>query len=419
MNDILRKLAHTGGEQAYLMLIGAVSLYFTARWLGPDGRGVVVAVLSWIGLYVSFGNLSLGQVATTIAARHKGDSWLPDVLPSFLVATLLLSGIGVFAGLLFYHYSNGSMFGEIRPEFLLLGLVLIPFNIATEYIRNLLSLIGKIELYNYSSMIGRTLSLMIVVLAIGWFGVGAEGVLVATAVASIVVATMGSYLLLNRAKESLSWPPNNTLSPLKELFVGGLKLTPAMAGTVAINYSDILLVNYYLTATATGLYQLATQFVNYILVVAFVANTIFLGRVGQVGPKQAWEQQRVIGAWIMGLVVLIATLAGLTCSWWLVWFAGDAFSGSIPIFQWRLLAVVGTTGALIMSSQWLGRGYLVAGAVFNSILAVLNVIGNIILIPKYGVIGAVWSTIFVSLMMIVFHAWMLKKCEMDRIHSVE
>ena len=48
----------TSGTKAYWMIGAMIGTVITARFLGPQGRGVIAAATSWVALFVTFGHFS-------------------------------------------------------------------------------------------------------------------------------------------------------------------------------------------------------------------------------------------------------------------------------------------------------------------------------------------------------------------------
>ena len=63
MRELWGNIAHTSGAKIYSLLVGVFSLSLTARLLGPEGRGQVATITTWVGMFSTFAYLSLGQVA--------------------------------------------------------------------------------------------------------------------------------------------------------------------------------------------------------------------------------------------------------------------------------------------------------------------------------------------------------------------
>src|SRR5262245_65182834 len=101
MSDVYARIARSSGAVAYTILAGTVILVITARWLGPEGRGEIAGVMTWVGLFSTFGYLSLGHVAIHRATTLREGPWLGPTFGSLLLLTGVVTflGCGVAIGL--------------------------------------------------------------------------------------------------------------------------------------------------------------------------------------------------------------------------------------------------------------------------------------------------------------------------------
>src|SRR5262245_65453026 len=94
MSDVYARIARSSGAVAYTILAGTVILVITARWLGPEGRGEIAGVMTWVGLFSTLGYFSLGHVAIHRATTLRGSPWLGPTFGSLV----LLTGVVTCAG---------------------------------------------------------------------------------------------------------------------------------------------------------------------------------------------------------------------------------------------------------------------------------------------------------------------------------
>src|SRR5439155_25149304 len=69
----------TSGTKAYWIIGAMISTVITARFLGPQGRGVIAAATSAVAVFVTCGHLSLAHVVVYRAARAERARVLPVV----------------------------------------------------------------------------------------------------------------------------------------------------------------------------------------------------------------------------------------------------------------------------------------------------------------------------------------------------
>ncbi len=407
MEGIWKAIAKTSGAKIYKLILGIVSLSLTARLLGPEGRGQFAAITTLVGTFVTIGYMSLGQVAIKEAAGSKGTKWLRNALGTLIFWAIVVSVAGGITALLIFYFTDGSLFGHLPGGLLLLGFFMLPFLIWEHYGSSLLMALDRLNIYNRYQVIGSSLSIVTLLILLLIFRWGVKGVIIATLMGSVVSAIGGFFLLckLSGMPKLFDWFTN--VKYLKS----GLTLHLNAVGAYLFTASDILMLNYYRGAEETGYYQLGVRLTGVMMIIPGAASMVLYGKISTLGPDAAWPYQRRLLLQICGLVMMLAGIVGFTAQWWIIWFAGDAFAPTISVFHWQLLSVVGMTFSVIMSSQWIGRGYFWQASSLTLFVGLGNVAANMVLIPKYGMYGAVWASLGVYMLAIVGNGAMAIHCQ--------
>ena len=407
MREFWINIIKVGGARVYVLLAGMITLVLTARWLGPEGRGMLAAVITWASLISTLSSLSLGQVALKHASSEKGNSWLGPAIGSLGILTGAITIISISVALLLYLFSEGRIYGDIPTAILATGLLLIPFKIWELYGSSLLMALEMVLIYNRYQVIGYTISILLLIVFLLLFDWGIYGALSSTISAQIIVSLGVLFYLLRKSHGHITHEWEMTKSFIK----GGIALHLTTIGAVIINASDILMVNYYLGLNETAFYQLAVQLIAVFLIIPQAASMLLFGKVSTLGPDAAWKFHRKILKQSLLAVLATAIIAGLTANWWIIWIAGEAFSPSTEILQWRLLGLISGTFSIILASQWIGRGLFIYISMITFTIALGNIVANAILIPKFGVLGAVWATLAVGLIGVIANISFAIFCE--------
>jgi len=407
MRDIWSLIARTSLAKMYVLLVGLVAMALTARLLGPAGRGELATVLTWVSTFATFGGLSIGQVALREAANDQVGAWKRSAFGalSFWCMVTSIGAVALAAGL--YFISTGHLFGSIPVEYLLIGLLFIPFQIWIRYSNFLFPAMENLNILNRFLVLGSSVSLLILGLLSVLALLNVRGALIAN-LAAAAVSALGCYWFLFRTigKPKLyEWKKN--LAYLK----GGLQLHLNAIGAFLFMSSDILMLNYYRGAEETAFYQMGAQFMLAMMVIAQSASMVIQGKVATHGANTAWHYQKKVMFFVTALLICIGILAGLTAPWWIVWFAGDEFLPTVGVFRWQLLAMVGMSFAVMMAPQWIGRGYFIQASAVTLVVGTGNVIANIYLIPEYGMYGAIWASLGVYVVAIISNGVMMILCE--------
>lgn len=415
MRDIWVTTLKTSGARIYAVLIGLITLSLTARWLGPEGRGEIAAITTWVGTFFTFAYLSLGQVAINRASQSEGRSWLKGSLSTLLLLAVILTILGWLAAITVQYITSGSIFGSIPAISLILGFTMLPFMIWEQYSSSLLTALERLDIYNRYLIIGRTLALITIITLVYFGDFGVPGFIIGTVTGQIIIC-FGGLLMLYRLAGGLQYPSRHEISIFLK---GGAKLHLNSIGVYLFTAADILMINYYIGTEETGFYQLGAQLMGVMLIVPQAASLVIYGKVSNLGADKAWNDQKKLLRQVLALMIVISLIAGSTAEWWIIWIVGEAFTPTIDIFRWQLLALIGMAFSTLMAPQWIGRGLFWQSSLLTVVIGIGNLTANSILIPKYGMYGAIWALIgvysFAILSNGILYLWINHTCKINQL----
>jgi O-antigen/teichoic acid export membrane protein len=406
VRELWVRIAHASGARVYTLLVAVATLVVTARWLGPEGRGVLAAVTTWVGLFSTFGSLSLGQVAIHRATERRGEPWLGESLGTLLLLTSLISVAGWGIAALLWFTTGGSVYHGIAPRLLAVGFAMLPFLLWEQYGSSLLTAIDRLSVYNNAQFVGRTIGLLVIV-AMAAGGAGVMGALIGIVASQVVVGAAGIRELFRRAEGAA----RASMDTLRGMVGSGMKLHLNAVGMFLVMSTDVLIINYYRGPAETGYYQLASQLVNTMLVVPQAAAMVFYGKVAQLGADGAWPYHRKMIRALMLAAIPLAAIAAVLAPFVIPLVGGKSFAPAISPFRWLLLAVLGMTFATLLAPQWIGRGFFWQASLLTGALGVMNLVISLLWVPKYGIYGSVLGTVITYAVAVVINGWMFVYCD--------
>jgi O-antigen/teichoic acid export membrane protein len=387
MRDLWRSIGFTSAARIYSVLAGAVSLIFTARVLGPEGRGTVAAAVTWALLFSTLGYLSLGQVAIHRATGKPADEWLRPVLSALLAMTGMVTAAGWVVAAVLYATSGGDAFGELPAYALVLGFATLPFFVWEQYGSWLLTAVGKLSFYNRRQVAGRTLGLVLMVGLVGFAGAGVPGALATILVSQAVVAAAGWTYLRRLAGGSSALDRRL----LRGMVADGFKLHFNVVGTFLFAEAAVLVVQSVRGPVETGPFQVAVQLFAVAILIPQAAAMVLYGEVARLGPNRAWPANRRVLLTLGGLMLGVSAVAYLLAPTLVPLVFGNDFKGAVPVFQILVFGLIGQTFSSVMGPQWIGRGLFWQSSVLTVALGVCNVVACIVLVDAYGMKGAAYS----------------------------
>lgn len=412
MRELWANIAHTSGAKIFSLLIGLLTLSLTARLLGPEGRGQVAAITTWVSMFSTFVYLSLGQVALHRMADDRTHQRLGHLLGSLIFLTLVLTLVGWLVALGMYGYNPEGAFKGLPVWALLIGFLSLPFMIWEQYGSSLLMGLERVRTYNKYQVIGRTLSALALFALVGGLGWGVNGAMGASLLGQAIVALGGFGFLVQFARsKNLSCRPDK--DETRALLAGGAKLHLNAIGTFFFTSANVLILNNYHGAEQTGYFQLATQLLGILMIISQAASMVIFGKVTTLGPNGAWpENKKLLVQITMGMVVLSA-IAAILAPWGISLLAGETFLPAVEPFRWMLLGLIGMTFSAIMAPQWIGRGYFWQAAGLTFLVGAINLTANFWLIPSHGMMGAVYAFLCTYIFSIFGNGAMAWHCQIQ------
>jgi len=366
-----------------------LSLIITARLLGPEGRGVVAATISWVTLFSSLGSLSIHHVIVYRAAQTEENEWFSNTFGALCFLTLFLTFLGVGIFCLIYWASSGRLFGKIALPVMILGFMRLLPLMWENYASSLLITIDKLRFYNKRLVIAQSINILMICLFVAVFKWGVNGALLASLITHFYIAGAGFVVLWESAGRKLKIDPSEVIFLVKS----GFKLHLTSIGGYLRSQTDILMLNYFATKSEVGWYQLAAHLTNMILILPESGVRVFQSRIGKSTPNKIWPEQKKISLQILFLLAAGCIFAYFFAPALIHFIAGKNFIESVHVFIWLMPAVLGRSFSILMGIQWIGRGLFWQISIITIAAALINIVLNFYLIPSYGMMGAVYATL--------------------------
>lgn len=409
MKSLWIKIAETSTARIYALIVGVVCIFLTARILGPERQGILVATIAWVKLFATFSSLSLGHVAQYRIQMRKSENWLPAIFGTLLFISIILSIFAYIVAYWVFKVSNGQFFKGIPSSILIVGFLMLPFLVWEEYGSNLLSAADRLRTYNIGQFAGRTVGLGAIILFLIILNLGVSGALLGHVIGQIIVGLIGFIALWKMIGGNLQV---NKVE-VKNMLTGSAKLHFNTIGSFLLGQATILMLNHFSTKAEVGWYQIAYQMVLVMLIIPQSAALVLFNKMAGAGPDRLWPQQKRMMLQVLGIMTLFSILAYFLAPVVILFFAGHSFEPSIKVFRLLLPVLLGMSLAHLMTNQWIGRGIFVPTTILTFVTAMANIIFNYFMIPKYGMMGAVWAALIsylgIAVIVQLYFTWWCEK----------
>lgn len=379
--------------------MGFVLAVVLARQLGSAGSGVVLQTIAAFMISLSVGRLGMDTTAVWIVPRLKVEepAQVARAVTGLLVSAGAASVLVVLVWLVVEPWVSQGAFGDSGVAdnlnavcwFLPLASVMLVGLATTRGFGGVLpyNVIGSIAVpfaRPLTVFVVTALGGGLVAASVAWAGPFVPGL-----AATLFVLWRQVRRMERRRGISLSWRPSWEVQ--RRLFGFGLPRTLSSALEQSIIWFDVVLVGVIAGSAAAGVYGAASRFVGAGVVVLTALRVVvaprFSALMAEKRTGELRELYRVTAGWIL--------LFGSPIYMLLAVFAPTVLSLLGPDFVDGASAmVVLSVGALCLlaggnvQSLLLMSGHSGWSAVNRIVVFATNVVGNLILVPLHGVLGA-------------------------------
>lgn len=370
-------------NMAGALLVGIL----VARYLGPSQYGLMNYVISYVALFTIISNFGLDDIEIRELSRQpeKKDFILGTcirirfcfALLAFLliVVTLFIFKTDVFTTIMILVYALTLFTGC--------------FNI----IRNYFTSIVKNE-YVVKSEISRTIIGACIKIVLLWIKAPLEFFIVATMFDTVLVAS-GYCISYKRTVGKMSnWRYDSSIVPfyIREAF----PLVLSGAAVIIYQRIDQVMIGNMIDKESVGYFATAGKFLDLILFLPMVLTqtiTPLLVKAKERDREEYESKKQQFVSIVVWVAILLSVFVSLFAYWLIHFTYGDKYLLAVPILQIMAFKTVGM--ALSSSSgQIIIMERIQKWAFIRNIIGCLICVGfNLLLIPRYGVIGSAWVTI--------------------------
>jgi len=395
-------------------------LYFFPLYLSPEQIGLTRVIQDFAMLMVPFAQFGISQATLKFypsfaTKRERSDGFLT------LMIMLALTGFLIF--LILFNILNDpitNIFSKRSPEVnnylglvIVLTLILVIYNIISDYSRSLLKTVAPNFLREVFLRFLTTLSIFLYFLNVVDFD-GFLSLIVGAYFLNLVLLI--SYLI-RKGEFRISFNLANIVSwqQLKQIVQYGFFALIGASGALIIAKVDSVMVTSLLGTYSNGIYTTAFYMAVVIEVPRRMIVQISTPLISRGLEKENYNEVNTIyrktalNQLIVGALLFIGLWANL-----------DSIYTFVPnneiyaLGKWVVVIIgvaklidmgAGLNGEIIILSKYYRSNIILTGA-----LAVFLIFSNLILIPRFGIIGAAYGTAFSLIMFnLIKYLFLLKK----------
>jgi len=372
-------------EKILRMVIGLFVGIWVARYLGPEQFGLLSYSQSFVGLFIAISMLGLDGIIIRelIKDENRRDEllgtafWL-KFFGAFLVLVILAIAI---------HFTSNDTYTNILVFIIASATIFQSFNVVDLYFQS--KVLSKFVVY--ANIISLFISSVIKVLLI---------LNEASLISFVWVILFDSFIL---ACGFIYFYIKNNLSLFKWRFdktvaIDLLKdswplLLSALFATAYMKIDQIMIHNM-LDSYSVGIYSVAVRMTELFYFIPLILKNSLQPIILKLKDKEVIREKLsyifILIIWTSLFCVFVFILGG---EWFILKFFGEQYIDSVPISM--ILIWTNVFVAIAFSfSIWLLSENLQKKTIYMGLFGLIsNIVGNIILIPIYGVYGAAVATL--------------------------
>jgi O-antigen/teichoic acid export membrane protein len=404
--NLPRNIATTLSARVALLVVALASSIVLARSLGPEGRGLFALVFLIPGFARSFGLLGFEQ-ANAVYAGLQPQGRRALVWHSALVACLVGGAVAI-SGMAYVLVGAPGVPNLIQGPLWLytLPLLMIPVGLLLEFWLAILRGMNHIVLLNVVQVATKIIALVLLVVFVYWMRLEVLGavwtVVAADAVAIIVVA-----FCLSSAGVLGAPFINPPLWKRTARFA-----LPAHGGTIAayFNYRvDEFIIAALLTARDLGFYAIATSLVERMWILPSAVTTALLPHLTNAtdrDPKLVAIVARHVMIWTGIACVCLFAIAEVLVDL----LFSSAFGDAAAPLRWLMPGIFTLSIGKVLVTELLAREKALYTIWASVSAAIVNIAGNLLLIPYMGISGAaVASSISYTILSLIIIYYYLRE----------
>ena len=398
-------VALTLASRLLMLATGLGASIIVARWLGADGLGTLSVLNVTVALAVQLGCAGLPSANTYFISKDSsvaGRAWINSLIFGAVAGTLLLLIVVLISRL------SPDVFGDVPLSLVGIAAISIPFQLIILLGLNVFIALGRIDRLNVMESVAQLLPFLNAIIILILMRGGLRDLVTVNTIA-VVVISVAIGVMVGRIIRRVGAGALRSDGQLFKTFLRyGSKFHIAVVSGMVIMRADLLLVNHFRGSGEAGVYAVATQISNLLLLLPAVIGTLLFPRVTSEMDQSGQTTMRT--ARVTALIMLLICFAAVPISFLLPFLYGAEFSQSTLLLLILIPGVYLLGLEAVIVQYFNATGLPKAVPLFWIVTVGFNVALNVLFIPGYGATAAaVISTFSYALIFVLVAVYFLMK----------
>lgn len=400
------------GRQIFTALLNVVTLFLLAKYFGAELNGIYnIALLLPIVLtnFLAFGISSANIYYINTNKISYEQAWYLN-----LRLGVIISILGLLIGFFSVIFLKNSFFSEVLDTYLYIILLAFPLQFFNNIILSFFQADENFKIFNIILIIQPAL-MFVFVLILVLLDFYYLGVLLLLYLISFLVTIIYSYKQLNLSLKNKKNKKNKfNLFEIKKdirlIFSYGLKAHLSNVISFINNKVDLIIINILLGPIYVGLYVVALQFSEKMWMIPQAVSNVMLPRISKLSDNDL--KRTFITSFLTRCVIFVTFIGAIFVAIFFInfttYFFGEKYGGIIIPLLILLPGIIFGAGSKLLANEFAAIGRPELNMYTSWITLLISILGNLILIPKYSLIGAAIATSFSYIVNFIMKIFMIK-----------
>lgn len=367
------------------MATGLITGGLINRSLGPSGRGTLAEMQTWVALFIVIFGIGINTATYHFANRvtHGDDDRTKFVTISILSVIYALLAVFALTFFVFYWPKQVSL---KTMEFLFLLNIFLIFSMLTANLMVFFQALGNIR-FSAQIGIGQAVINTIIISSGYFFGFITIKFIILN---MIIVQFVSLFMIFNTALKSRLIFGHFSKDMAKGLLIAGLKSHIGIISTFVYLKINQLIVFRYSGKAEAGIFAVALALATYAMIIPGTFQQVLYPRV--IHSNDDYEvtiRSLRFGFYVWGAIVVFLMLIAKPL---LLIYGGVRFLPSVNIFRILMISAWFLPMSSLMAPYFIKKGAFTILSLFAAVIAIMSIVLNVSLIPKYAAIGAAIAT---------------------------
>jgi O-antigen/teichoic acid export membrane protein len=384
--NMLLDIAGLIGSRLMLVIFGFGTGIITARLLGPHDRGLFTLLVMLPQTLVTFAKMGVAQANVYYIRRANVSvsTVASNSLVLCVVVSVVLLVVAYFAG----HWIIEPFTEGAPHSYVWLALVLVPFLLIESYFMAILQAVEEFGAYNMQSIYKAVMSFVGIATALLLL----HGRLWAALMSQVTVLAAANLWLLYQVSRvapfGLRWESTVGRGTLD---FGVKSYVQTLAAHLHYRI-DLYLIALLLNPEQVAFYSIAVNMTHPILQIPDAIGTVIFPKLAGASDEAAHERTAVTCRHTLFATIVAAVVYAGIGSQIMVLFYGKRYAPAIPPMFMMLPGIIMISLYQILSRNFTSRNRQQVNIIAAGVALAVNASSNLLLIPRYGIVGAALST---------------------------